>query len=135
MPKPNTKPNPNTTAPDMTPSFGGNPKPSSLAEAGAAPFDSTPQGDFFVPGRHYYIRTAAYSCLCRFLDFEAHMLLVDHFVYVGTDGRFADFVRTGNHTSAELEVLPPDTRACVSLGGIIDVIEWKHPIPSRTQPT
>ena len=79
----------------------------------------------FVPGEHVFIRTGTYYLTGKVLQENGQFLHLTDAAWIPDTGRFMNALQTG--TFAEVEPVTGIVR--VGLGTIVDVFEWRHPLP------
>lgn len=90
---------------------------------------STPSALHKFVGKAVFVRTVTHHHTGRLYSFDADWLVLDDAAWIADDGRFADALAKG--TLNEVEPFPDGT-VLVSRGSVIDLCEWRHPLP-RTQ--
>lgn len=82
-------------------------------------------------GRNYYIETVTWAWTGRLVDFANGFAVLDDAAKIFDTGRFGDAMSSG--TFAEVEPVPSGQRVPVSMGAIVDAVEWPHPLPREQQ--
>jgi hypothetical protein len=83
----------------------------------------------FVIGESVFIRTATYHQTGRVVGVSKLFVFLEDAAWVADSGRFSDALRTGMLS----EVEPAEGIVRVALGSIVDVYEWRHPLPRKQQ--
>lgn len=79
----------------------------------------------FVPGECVFIRTVTYHLVGKVLQQHGQFLHLTDAAWIADSGRFMNALKTGQLA----EVEPVDGIVRVGLGSIVDVFEWRHPLP------
>lgn len=79
----------------------------------------------FVIGEAVFIRTITYHSVGRIVNISDKFLTLEDASWIADSGRFHNALRDG--TLSEVEPIIGSYR--VNIDSIIDVCEWKHPLP------
>ena len=80
-----------------------------------------------MKGQNVFIRTVTMFFTGRVERVTRNWIVLSSAAWIASTGRFADAVRTGSLD--EIEPYPDNVTVRVARGGIIDVFDWKHPLP------
>ena len=79
----------------------------------------------FSIGENVFIRTVTHHLTGRIGAITGQFLVLEHAAWIADDGRFGQAIEDGVLN----EVEPVTGRVRVNIGSIIDVYEWRHPLP------
>ena len=79
------------------------------------------------------ITTTAYAWIGKITRDDERFVHLEQASRVFNDGRFGAFVREGRHENAEIEHVGEDTVVQIPHTAIVDMVEWKHPLPTTDQ--
>ena len=82
-----------------------------------------------LEGKAVFIRCVTHYYTGRLAYVGRDQLVLDDAAWVADTGRFATALGTG----ALSEVEPYPGRVYIMLGSVVDVSEWKHPLPRETK--
>ena len=80
-------------------------------------------------GKSYFIRTVTHHYTGKCEKITEKWCELSSAAWIADDGRFNEFLKTG--IASEVEPYVKNVR--LSLGSIIDVSEWGHPLPSEVK--
>lgn len=83
----------------------------------------------FEIGEKVLIRTVTFTAIGRVVKENSLAVWLDDACFVASTGRFSQALRTGELD--ELETCPGTRR--IAIGGIVDVDQWTHELPSETK--
>ena len=81
----------------------------------------------FTIGEQVFIRTVTYHAVGKIANISDKFLTLEHASWVADSGRFHNALRDG--TLDEVEPIPGVYR--VNIDSIVDICEWKHPLPTE----
>lgn len=85
-------------------------------------------GDHPYPvGKNVFIRTVTMAYTGKLVEVYPGELILEDAAWIPDTGRFATFLEKG--TPDEVEPFPD--KAIIPRGAIVDVSEWKHPLPRK----
>jgi len=76
-------------------------------------------------GKSYFIRTVTHHYTGRCVKSNKSWVELEDAAWIADDGRFHDFLKTGD--ANEIEPFVNSVR--VPVGAILDVTEWQHALP------
>lgn len=76
-------------------------------------------------GKSYFIRTVTHYYTGKLERVTGKELVLSSAAWIADTGRFHDALKTGKLN----EVEPFTDEIIVGRGGVIDAVEWKHPLP------
>src|SRR3990167_584078 len=76
-------------------------------------------------GKSYFIRTVTHHYTGKCVKVTPTWIELHDAAWIADDGRFHDFLKTGNAHEVEPFVHP----VRIPVGAIIDVTEWQHALP------
>jgi hypothetical protein len=79
----------------------------------------------FEVGKSYFIRTVTHHYTGRATKVAREWVELSDAAWIADDGRFNEFLRTGNAN----EVEPFVNTVRIPNGAIVDVTEWQHALP------
>lgn len=77
------------------------------------------------PGESLFIRTVTYHLTGRVKQQSGAFLELEDAAWIADSGRFSDALKTGNLS----EVEPVEGIVRVNIMSIVDIFEWRHPLP------
>jgi len=83
----------------------------------------------FKIGEKVFIRTVTYHCTGEITEIVGGFIFLKDAAWVADSGRFGEAIETG--TLSEVECVTCPIR--VSIASIVDVYEWRHPLPRETK--
>lgn len=86
-----------------------------------------PSSGVFAVGEQVFVRTVTNYLTGRVVREQAGFVFLEDAAWIADTGRFHDALSTGEFS--EIEPCPGIVR--VNLGSIVDVFEWKHPLPKE----
>jgi hypothetical protein len=86
----------------------------------------------WVIGNNYLIRTVTHIQVGRLVDVNDKEVLLENASWVADTGRFSNMLKNGleSESSSEIESFG-DGLVLVGRGAIVDVVEYKHSLPSK----
>lgn len=95
---------------------------------------STPTEDYsaFV-GKNVFIRTVTMYYVGRVQSFENGLIELRRASWVAETGRWSGSLQTGK--LREVEPYPEGLPCFVSPRSVVEILEWKHPLPTAVNPT
>lgn len=90
---------------------------------------TTVKSSFLEVGKKYFIRTATYFQVGELVAFNDMELLITKACFIPDTGRFYDALKNGKF----LEVEPFVNDVLINRYAVIDITEWKHPLPDSQQ--
>jgi hypothetical protein len=84
---------------------------------------------FSLVGRSVFIRTVTHNHVGTIVRVTKSLIVLKDASWVADSGRLSVALNTG--ALVEVEEMPGEV--CVSRGALIDISEWKHALPVRTQ--
>jgi hypothetical protein len=89
---------------------------------------TAPSSEFpFAVGTSVFVRTVTMFHTGKVAKVTDKFLILEDAAWVADTGRFSDALKNG--TLSEVEPFPAGPVA-VSLGAVVDIAEWKHPLPT-----
>jgi hypothetical protein len=83
----------------------------------------------FHVGKCYLIRTVTMTWTGQVVTTQGGFLVLDSAAWIADTGRYNEAIRDGKLN----EVEPVYGQAIVSLGSIVDAVEWKHALPQTVK--
>lgn len=83
---------------------------------------------YFKPGTKLFIRTVTMYLTGKLVSAGDKELVLEDACWIADSGRFGEFLRTGKINECEAF---PDGIVLVGRGSVIDLCEWKHPLPRK----
>lgn len=80
----------------------------------------------YVVGKSYFIRTVTHHYTGKLVAIYPGELVLEDVAWIADDGRFADALETGEFSEIEPY---PDGEVILSRGAVLDVSEYKFPLP------
>ena len=80
--------------------------------------------------KNVFIRTVTYHFVGTVIDEREGFIALKNASWVADSGRFSEAILTG--TLNEVEVCP-NVECLVNKASIVDIWEWKHPLPEKTK--
>jgi hypothetical protein len=78
-------------------------------------------------GAAYFIRTVTHHYTGRLLKVTSTELLIEDAAWIADDGRFADFLKSGE--ASEVEPYPDGVKVILGRSGILDAVKWTSKLP------
>ena len=82
-------------------------------------------------GQAVFIRTVTFYYTGRIIALGADFITLNQAAWIADTGRFHLAMRDGFDSQAEIEPYPPTLPVHVARGAIVDIAEWRHPLPDR----
>jgi len=82
-------------------------------------------------GKNVFIRTITHYHVGRIAHLSKLGILLENASWIADSGRWHDVLKGGFPEKAEIEPFPDPV--FVSLGAVVDVTVWKHPLPNKQQ--
>ena len=79
----------------------------------------------FEIGKAYFIRTVTYHTTGRVTDVIDGFVELEDAAWIADSGRWTQAINEGILS----EVEPVDGKVWINSGSIVDVCEWRHPLP------
>jgi hypothetical protein len=79
------------------------------------------------PGNKYFIRTVTHYYTGELVEMTDRFLVLKHAAWIADTGRFADALTNGEF--AEVEPYPDGVQVLISMGAVVDICDWSHPLP------
>lgn len=84
-----------------------------------------------VVGNRVLIRTVTLHYTGEIEMISLQEIVLSSAAWIAETGRFSDALKTG--VLGEVEPYPDDCRVSVARGGVIDICDWKHPLPREVK--
>jgi hypothetical protein len=75
-----------------------------------------------------FIRTVTHHYTGALIAYDAHWIVLHDAAWIADDGRFADFLKTGE--AREVEPYP-DGPVLIGVGAVLDISFFTHPLPRK----
>lgn len=86
-----------------------------------------PNNSHWKVGDAYFIRTVTHHYTGRLVKVTSKELVIEDAAWIADDGRFADFLKTGE--ANEVEPYPDGVQVIIGRGVILDAVKWVPALP------
>lgn len=85
----------------------------------------------FIKGKKYLIRTVTMYWTGQVVTADAQFIVLQDAAWVADCGRYSEALEKGVDGLREVEAIKGE--AIVSIGAIVDAVEWPHALPRATK--
>lgn len=85
------------------------------------------QDSHWEVGSAYFIRTVTHHYTGRLTKVTPTELVIEDAAWIADDGRFADFLKSGE--ASEVEPYPDGVKVIIGRSGILDAVKWTAKLP------